>query len=124
MDPLWHAMSKLRRGKLDDCISIADEVLAKNPRDKAAWMVKCKAVTKQNYIDDIELDEEGIADALLVEAMIRHLADISRSQIRFYRTHSYISLLHTGRERYGFRTTTRHLSCLNLRCHYGDYLWV
>jgi tetratricopeptide repeat protein 8 len=30
-------------------------------------MVKCKAVIKQNYIDDIELDEEGIAEMLLDE---------------------------------------------------------
>lgn len=67
MDPLWLAMSKLRRKKLDECIEICDQVLAQNPVDQAAWMIKCKAVIKQNYIDDIELDEEGVAEMLLDE---------------------------------------------------------
>jgi hypothetical protein len=30
-------------------------------------MAKCKAVIKQNYIDDIELDEEGVAEMLMDE---------------------------------------------------------
>jgi hypothetical protein len=36
-------------------------------RIQAAWTVKCKAVIKQNFIDDIELDEEGVAEMLLDE---------------------------------------------------------
>lgn len=70
MDNLWLAMSKLRRGKLTECISLCDEILERNPNDQAAWYVKCKAVTKQNYIDDIELDEEGVAEMLLDENAI------------------------------------------------------
>jgi tetratricopeptide repeat protein 8 len=34
---------------------------------KTAWLVKCKAVLKQNYIDDIELNEESIAEMLMDE---------------------------------------------------------
>ena len=34
---------------------------------QAAWITKCKAVIKQNFIDDIELDEEGVAEMLLDE---------------------------------------------------------
>ena len=30
-------------------------------------MVKCKAVIRQNYIDDIELDEESVADIVMDE---------------------------------------------------------
>ena len=67
MDPLWLAMSKLRRGKTDACIKICDEALTNNPKDQAAWMIKCRAVIKQNYIDDIELDEECLAEVLLDE---------------------------------------------------------
>eukprot|EP01032_Pedospumella_encystans_P002234 gene2234-2624_t len=67
IDPLWHALSKLRRGKYEECIAICDEMLANNPQDQAAWMAKCRAVIKQNYIDDIELDEEGVAEMLLDE---------------------------------------------------------
>lgn len=67
LDPLWLAMSKLRRGKVEECITICDEMLAHNPSDQAAWTTKCRAVIKQNYIDDIELDEEGVAEMLLDE---------------------------------------------------------
>jgi tetratricopeptide repeat protein 8 len=67
MDPMWLALSKLRRGEHKECISLCDELLETNPRDQAAWLVKCRAVTEQNYIDDIELDEEGVADFLMDE---------------------------------------------------------
>ena len=30
-------------------------------------MTKCKAVIKQNYIDDIEMNEEGVAELLMDE---------------------------------------------------------
>jgi hypothetical protein len=30
-------------------------------------LVKCKAVIRQNYIDDIELDEESVADMVMDE---------------------------------------------------------
>lgn len=67
VDPLWMAMSKLRRGRLVECIALCDEILTNNSADQAAWIIKCKAVIKQNYIDDIELDEEGVAEQLLDE---------------------------------------------------------
>ena len=65
MDPLWLAASKLRRDRLDECIALCDELLLRNPGDQAAWFIKCKAVLKKNFIDDIELDEESMAEALL-----------------------------------------------------------
>jgi hypothetical protein len=34
MDPLWMAMSKLRRSKLNECIKICDEILMENPGDQ------------------------------------------------------------------------------------------
>lgn len=37
---------------------------------QAAWMTKCRAFIKQNYIDDIELDEESVAELLLDENAI------------------------------------------------------
>jgi len=67
MDPLWLAMSKLRRGHYEDCIELCDQLLGTNPGDQAAWLIKCRATIKQNYIDDIELDEEGVAEMLLDE---------------------------------------------------------
>ena len=34
MDPIWKAMSKLRRGKLDECIEICNESLSRHPNDQ------------------------------------------------------------------------------------------
>jgi len=67
MNPLWLAQSKLRRNRLDECVAICDELLASNPTDQAAWYIKCRAVIKQNFIDDIELDEESFAEVLMDE---------------------------------------------------------
>lgn len=75
MDPLWLAMSKFRRYRIDECIAICDELLAANPNDQAAWVLKCKATTKQSFIDDIEMDEQGVAEMLLDE---NALAAVSR----------------------------------------------
>lgn len=67
MDPLWKAISYLRRGKLEKCIEACNELLTETPGDQATWLVRCKAVTRQNYLDDIELDEESIADIVMDE---------------------------------------------------------
>jgi len=40
-------------------------MLERNAQDQAAWLLKCKALTKKQYVDDLEIDEEGIADILM-----------------------------------------------------------
>lgn len=49
-------------------------MLDKNPYDqvgvfaltlKAAWLLKCRALTKKAWIDDLEIDEEGVGDILM-----------------------------------------------------------
>ena len=65
MDTLWLAMSRYRRGKLDSAITICDEILSQRPGDQAAWSVKCRSVIKQNFIDDIEMNQESVAEMLL-----------------------------------------------------------
>ena len=65
MDPLWLAMSRYRRGKLDSAITICDDILSQRPGDQAAWSVKCRSVIKQNYLDDIEMNQESVAEMLL-----------------------------------------------------------
>ena len=32
---------------------------------QAAFLLKCKALTKKAWIDDLEIDEEGIGDILM-----------------------------------------------------------
>lgn len=70
VDQLWLARSKLDRNKLDECIEICDALLNEHPGDQAAWFVKCKAVIRLNFIDDIELDEESFAEVLMDENAI------------------------------------------------------
>ena len=36
MDPLWYAISKLRRGKLDECIAACDSILMQTPSDQVS----------------------------------------------------------------------------------------
>jgi hypothetical protein len=61
---------------------------------QAAWLVKCKAVIRQNYIDDIELDEESVADIVMDENAV---ASMPRCVIDgpIYLTHSFASLIHS-----------------------------
>jgi tetratricopeptide repeat protein 8 len=40
-------------------------LLEKNPQDQAAWLLKCKALTKKSYVDDLEIEEEGVGDMLM-----------------------------------------------------------
>ena len=81
MNPVWLAQSRLRRRKFDECISICDPILDKNPYDQvnmplmsrvflqtvdsgppppvqAVWYLKCRALTLKNWIDDTEIEEE------------------------------------------------------------------
>ena len=59
------ATSRFNRQKYDDCIDICTQMLDKNPYDQAAWLLKCKALTKKSWVDDLEIDEEGVADILM-----------------------------------------------------------
>lgn len=67
MDPFFLAASKLRRKHYDECIEICNVLLSKNNLDQAAWFLKCRALTLKCWIDDLEIDEEGMADLLLDE---------------------------------------------------------
>jgi len=72
-DPLWLAQSKLRRRRFDECIAICTDILAKNPRDKAAWFIKTRAITENDYIDDCEMEEETLGDVMVSEEAMASL---------------------------------------------------
>lgn len=74
MNNFAKAMSRFRRRKFDECIEICDELLARNPRDEAAWVLKCQSLTKKNYIDDIEIDEQNLGDMLLDDHALTNFA--------------------------------------------------
>lgn len=65
MDNFVIAVSRFRRRKYDDSIALCDLILKDNPLDQSAWVLKCTSLTKKFYLDDIEIDEEGIGDILM-----------------------------------------------------------
>ncbi|XP_076665274.1 tetratricopeptide repeat protein 8 [Andrena cerasifolii] len=62
---LFKALSLFSRGKYEECATICSDLLRKNPLDQAVWVLKMRALTLQVYVDDIEGEEEGIAESLL-----------------------------------------------------------
>lgn len=85
MDPLFEAMILFRQRKYERCAEICSEALERNPYDQvsdlrnfiksklqlqiifwfqAFWCLKMRCFTEQVYVDDLEADEEGIAEML------------------------------------------------------------
>lgn len=64
------AMSRFRRRKFDSCIDLCTQELAANPRDEAMWVLKIRALTQNAYIDDMDLEEEGVADLILDDSAV------------------------------------------------------
>ncbi|KAM9842140.1 tetratricopeptide repeat protein 8 isoform 3-T3 [Aulostomus maculatus] len=74
MDPLFLAWSYSRRRKLQQCSDICTKILQENPYDQAAWSLKTRALTEMVYIDEVEVDQEGIAEMMLDESSIAQVA--------------------------------------------------
>uniref|UniRef100_A0A8C2ZTH2 Tetratricopeptide repeat domain 8 n=1 Tax=Cyclopterus lumpus TaxID=8103 RepID=A0A8C2ZTH2_CYCLU len=74
MDPLFLALSYFRRRRLQQCSDICTKILQDNPYDQAAWSLKTRALTEMVYIDEIEVDQEGIAEMMLDESSIAQVA--------------------------------------------------
>jgi tetratricopeptide repeat protein 8 len=67
MNPVFLGLSRLRRRRFDDVIASADVILRKTPFDEAVWLLKTRAMTEKQYIDDTEMEEEGVAEILMDE---------------------------------------------------------
>lgn len=65
METFTLAMSRFKRNKYDDCIILCDHLISKNTDDLAAQILKTNAIRRKNYIDDLEIDDEGLGDKLL-----------------------------------------------------------
>ncbi|XP_069049261.1 tetratricopeptide repeat protein 8 isoform X1 [Lepisosteus oculatus] len=74
MDPLFLAWSYFRRRKFQLCADVCSKILEENPFDQdaentslaseAAWSLKTRALTETVYIDEVDVDHEGIAEIL------------------------------------------------------------
>ncbi|ELT94078.1 hypothetical protein CAPTEDRAFT_163723 [Capitella teleta] len=74
MDPLFLAYSYFRRRKYEQCVELCSQLLDKNPYDQAAWSLKTRALTEQVYIDEVDVDEEGIAELIMDDNSIAQVA--------------------------------------------------
>ncbi|XP_042301326.1 tetratricopeptide repeat protein 8 isoform X1 [Sceloporus undulatus] len=74
MDPLVHALSYFRRRKFQPCSDLCSQMLEKEPGDQAAWCLKLRALTEMVYVDEIDVDQEGIAEMMLDENAIAQVA--------------------------------------------------
>ncbi|RWS06118.1 Tetratricopeptide repeat protein 8-like protein [Dinothrombium tinctorium] len=74
MDPLFKALSLFRRRRYEACANVCSEYLEKNPYDQAFWTLKMRCLSQQVYVDDLEADEEGIAELLMDENTIAQVA--------------------------------------------------
>lgn len=74
MDPLHYALSLYRRRRHEKCIEICNAGLEKDPHNQLMWCLKLKCITEQTYVDDLETDEEGIAETLMDENRIAETA--------------------------------------------------
>ncbi|EDL18921.1 tetratricopeptide repeat domain 8 [Mus musculus] len=70
MEPLLRAWSYFRRRKFQLCADLCTQMLEKSPYDQAAWILKARALTEMVYIDEIDVDQEGIAEMILDENAI------------------------------------------------------
>lgn len=74
MDPMFLAYSYFRRRKFKESADICTKLLEKNPYDQAAWTLKTRALTAQVYVDEVDVDEEGIAEMLMDDNAIANVA--------------------------------------------------
>ncbi|GAB5573089.1 tetratricopeptide repeat protein 8 isoform X1 [Prionailurus iriomotensis] len=80
MEPLLLAWSYFRRRKFQLCADLCTQMLEKSPYDQepdpelpvtqAAWILKARALTEMVYVDEIDVDQEGIAEMMLDENAI------------------------------------------------------
>nr|XP_006122395.1 tetratricopeptide repeat protein 8 isoform X1 [Pelodiscus sinensis] len=84
MEPLLQAWSCFRRRKFQLCPDLCSQLLEKSPGhqepdseftvSQAAWILKTRALTEMVYVDEIDVDQEGIAEMMLDENAIAQVA--------------------------------------------------
>ncbi|NWV85077.1 TTC8 protein, partial [Dasyornis broadbenti] len=84
LEPLFQAWSYFRRRKFRECADVCSQLLERPPSEQeldseytvfqAAWNLKTRALTEMVYVDEIDMDQEGIAEMILDENAIAQVA--------------------------------------------------
>uniref|UniRef100_F6Y677 Tetratricopeptide repeat protein 8 n=2 Tax=Ciona intestinalis TaxID=7719 RepID=F6Y677_CIOIN len=75
MDLMFMALSYFKRRKFEESAELCTKILEKNPYDQAAWALKARSLTEQVYIDEVEAEEQGIAESVMDDVSV---AQVSR----------------------------------------------
>jgi len=67
VDPLYYALSLFNRKKTQEAADVCTALLDENPYDKAVWFLKCRALKRMAYADDLDLEESGAGEMLMDE---------------------------------------------------------
>ncbi|KAM6360402.1 tetratricopeptide repeat protein 8 isoform 2-T2 [Alca torda] len=73
-EPLFQAWSYFRRRKFRQCADLCSQLLERPPGEQAAWSLKTRALTEMVYVDELDMDQEGIAEIMLDENAIAQVA--------------------------------------------------
>jgi hypothetical protein len=65
LDPLYLALFYFRLNRLEDAHRECAKLLERNPLDQAAWSLKLACFAEEVYVDELENDEAGLADAYM-----------------------------------------------------------
>ena len=57
VDPMYMAILHFQERKFIESLNICNQLLSKNPRDQAAFVLKLRALSAPNIVDECELDE-------------------------------------------------------------------
>uniref|UniRef100_A0A5S6R415 Tetratricopeptide repeat protein 8 n=1 Tax=Trichuris muris TaxID=70415 RepID=A0A5S6R415_TRIMR len=70
MDNLYVALYHYRQRNFDKSVEECSKALEANPYDQAAWCLKLNCLVREVKLDDIDLEETGIAEELLNEEVL------------------------------------------------------
>ena len=73
VNKLWLALKKFKQRDFKACIQFCTEILDQTPNDQAVWLLKCRALSVEAYIDESEVEDEGIGDLILDEHAVASL---------------------------------------------------
>lgn len=67
LDLIFRAQLLFEQRHFQKCIDLCGQLLQTNSLDQAAWFLKLRAITERDFVDDSDLEPEGIAEILLDE---------------------------------------------------------
>ncbi|KAI6188863.1 hypothetical protein M3Y98_00400100 [Aphelenchoides besseyi] len=65
LDSFYLSLMYFRMNKIEEASAECTKILEKNPLDQAAWSLKLACFTEEVYVDELENDEAGLADAYM-----------------------------------------------------------